>query len=203
MALLSPGHCRLKEKQFEEAERLTARVEGHEQRAHLYTEIARGLLNTSDTQIKAREILDEAITEATRAGMTVFAARTLLTASNLYAKIDLSRSIAVLADAINCINRIEAPDFVSDVQALKKTLERKGRGGRYQGEYIFRFYMPGFDPESAFREMTKIDFDTSLSQSSALSDKFQRAMSTLAVAEVCLQQPAQQLKEKPKKSAKP
>jgi tetratricopeptide (TPR) repeat protein len=193
----------VKEKQFEEAERLTARVEGHEQRAFLYTEIARGVLNTSDAQLQARETLDEAITEAKKAGMTIFAARTLLTASNLYVKIDLNRSISVLADAINCINRIEAPDFVSDDQALIKTPERKGRGGQYQGEYLFRFYMPGLDPESAFREMTKIDFDTSLSQSSALTDKFQRAMSTLALADVCLQQPAQQPKKEPKKSARP
>lgn len=45
------------------------------------------------------------------------AARTLLTPASLYAKIDLSRSIEVLTDAVNCINRIESPDFVSDDQA--------------------------------------------------------------------------------------
>jgi tetratricopeptide (TPR) repeat protein len=193
----------VKDKQFEEAERLTSKVEGQEQRAYLHTEIAKGLLNRSDTQTHAREVLDEAITEAKKAGVTIFAARTLLMASNLYAKIDLGRSISVLADAINCINRIEAPDFFTDDQALEKTPERKGRGGQYQGEYQFRFYMPGLDPESAFREMAKIDFDTSLSQTSALTDKFQRAMSTLALADVCLAQAQQQPKEKPKKSAKP
>jgi hypothetical protein len=191
----------VKEKQFEEAERLTSKVEGQEQRAYLHTEIAKGLLNRSDSQAHAREILDEAITEAKKAGTTIFAARTLLTAAPLYAKIDLSRAISVLTDAINCINRIEAPDFVGDDQALKKTPERKGRGGRYEGEYIFRYYMPGLDPESAFREMAKIDFDTSLSQSSALTDKFQRAMSTLALADVCMQQAQQQPNAKPKKSA--
>jgi hypothetical protein len=120
---------------------------------------------------------------------------------SLYAKIDLSRAISVLADAINCISHIEAPDFVGDDQALQKKPERKGRGGRNEGEYIFRFYMPGLDPESAFREMAKIDFDTSLSQSSALTDKFQRAMSTLGLADVCLQQAQQKPKPKPKRSA--
>ncbi|HEU0049219.1 MAG TPA: hypothetical protein VFQ43_16635, partial [Nitrososphaera sp.] len=193
----------IQEKKFEEAERLTSRVEGQEQRAFLHTEIAKGLLNRSETQTHAQEVLDEGITEAKRAGTTILSARALLTASSLYAKIDLNRSIAVLADAINCINRIEAPDFFSDDQALTKTLERKGRGGQYKGEYQFRFYMPGLDLESAFREMAKIDFDTSLSQSSALTDKFQRAISTLELADVCLQQAPQQSKEKPKKSAKP
>jgi hypothetical protein len=117
----------LKEKQFEEAERLTSRVEGQEQRAYLHNEIARALLNKSDTQTHAQEVLDEAITEAKKAGTTIFAARALLTACNLYAKIDLNRSISVLADAINCINRIEAPDFVSDGQALEKRQRERAR----------------------------------------------------------------------------
>jgi len=193
----------IKEKQFDEAEKLAAQVEGHEQRAFLHTEIAKGLLKRSDTQTHGREVLDEAITEAKKAGVTIFAARTLLTASDLFAKIDLNRSISVLADAMNYINRIEAPDFFSDGQALEKTPERKVRGGQYGGEYLFRFYMPGLDPESTFREMAKIDFDAALSQSSALTDKFQRTMSTLALADVCLVQAEQQPKQKPKKSTKP
>jgi hypothetical protein len=188
----------LKDKQFDEAERLTAKVEGLEQRAYLHTEIAKSLLSRSDMQIHAREVLDEAITEAKKAGVTIFAARTLLTTSTLYAKIDLSRSISVLSDAINCINRLEAPDFFSDDQSVVKKTERKGRGGRYQGEYTFRFYMPGLDPESAFREMAKVDFDTALSQSSAVTDKFQRGLSTLALADVCLVQAQQRPKQKRK-----
>lgn len=104
----------VQDKQF--AEKLTSRVEGQEQRAFLHTEIAKGLLNRSETQTHGREVLDEAINEAKKAGMSIFAARTLLIASSLYAKIDLSQSISVLADAINCINRIEAPDFFSDDQ---------------------------------------------------------------------------------------
>ena len=191
----------IKEKQFENAAELTAKIEGQEQRAYLHTEIAKGLLKRNETQTHGREVLDEAISEAKKAGVTLFAARTLLTASNLYATIDLNRSISVLADAINCINRIEAPDFLSDDQTLEKAPERRVRGGQYGGEYSLRFYMPGLDPESTFREMAKIDFDTALAQSSALTDKFQRAMSTLALADVCLVQSPP--KEKPKKSAKP
>ena len=189
----------IKEKQFENAAELTAKIEGQEQRAYLHTEIAKGLLKRNETH--GREVLDEAISEAKKAGVTLFAARTLLTASNLYATIDLNRSISVLADAINCINRIEAPDFLSDDQTLEKAPERRVRGGQYGGEYSLRFYMPGLDPESTFREMAKIDLDTALAQSSALTDKFQRAMSTLALADVCLVQSPP--KEKPKKSAKP
>ena len=54
---------------------------GLAQRAYLHTEIAKGLMNTGETQTHAREVLEEAITEARKAGTTIFAARTLLTAS--------------------------------------------------------------------------------------------------------------------------
>lgn len=192
----------IKEKHFEEAERLASKVEGQEQRAYLHTEIAKGLLIRGNSQIHAQEVLEEAITEAKRVGPTIFAARTLLTAANLYARIDPNRSISVMTDAINCINRIEAPDFFSDDQSLEKTPKRRGRGGRYKGEYVIRFYLPGLAPETAFRELATIDFDTSLAQSSALTDKFQRAVSTLGLADVCLAQAREQPGQKPKKSAK-
>jgi hypothetical protein len=186
-------------KRFDEAERLASKVEGREQRAYLRTEIAKGLLNTSETQTHGREVLDEAITEANKAGMTIFAARTLLSASNLYAKIDLSRSLSVLGDAINCINHIEASDFSKGDQTLVKAIKRRSNPGLF----LIRFYMPALDPENAFREMAKIDFDDALSQTSAFTDKFQRAVTTLALAEVCLQQAKRQPKEKPKRIAKP
>ena len=74
----------VKQRKFEEAEKIGSQVEGQEQRAYLHIEIARGLLSRSDTQTHAREVLDVAINEANKAGMTIFAARSLLTASNLY-----------------------------------------------------------------------------------------------------------------------
>jgi hypothetical protein len=187
----------VKERKFEEAGKIGSQVEGQEQRAYLHTEIARGLLSRNDTQTHAREVLDVAINEANKAGMTIFAARSLLTASNLYTKIDLGRSISVLADAINCINHLEAPDFSSNDQTLVKKVERKGK----PGQYSIRFYMPGLDPESAFRELAKIDFNDALTQTVAFTDKFQRAMTTLAVAEVCIQETEPRRVKTPKKIA--
>lgn len=185
-------------KRFDEAERLASKVGGLEQRAYLHTEIAKGLLNTSATQPHAREVLDDAVTEAHKAGMTIFAARTLLTASILYAKLDPGRSISVLGDAINCINHLEAADFSANDQTLEKLVKRKSNPGRFS----FRFYMPGLDPENAFREMARIEFDDTLSQTTAFSDKFFRSMTTLAVADVCLRQSPPEPKE-PKKTNKP
>lgn len=181
-------------RQYGEAEKLISRVKGHEQRAYLYTEIAKGLLNNHQVG-DASEFLDQAISEAKKAGVTIFAARTLLTASSLYAKLDLNRSISVLTDAINSINKIEDPDFVRDDQSKEIVAARPG--GR-SGDYLFHYYMPGLDPQTAIGHMAKVDFDTALAQSNALTDKLQRSLSTLALAEVCLER--QQSQEKPKKT---
>jgi hypothetical protein len=193
----------IKDKRLEEAERLATQIEEPQERAHLRIEMAKVLLKTRDAQTQAQELLEQAISEAKKTGKTIFAARTLLTAAALYTQIDLSRSVSVLADAINLINGIETPDFFSDGQALEKTPARKGKGGQYAGEYLLRFYMPGLDPEAALRELAKFDFDTALSESSSLSDKPQRAMSMMAVTEVCLQQTPQRPREKPTKNGKP
>lgn len=69
---------------------------------------------------------------------------------------------------------------------------------------VLWFFMPGLDPENAFREMAKIDFGGALSQTGAFTDKFQRAVTTLALADVCLRQAQlQPPQEKPKKKLKP
>jgi hypothetical protein len=187
----------VRRKQFDEAEKLAKRVEGHEQRSFLMTEIARGLTVASNSSGHAAEILDQAIAEANKAEMKTFAARALLTISNLYTRIDTGRSLTVLAAAINCINHIEAPDFVRDDRTLVRTISRKSNTG---GRFIVRFYLPGLDPEAAFRELAGIDFNDAFSQTNALDDKFQRALATLAVAEVCLQESQRREKSESKKT---
>jgi len=57
IALLSARKDAADNKRFDEAERLVSKVEGREQRAYLRTEIAKGLLNASETQTHARELL--------------------------------------------------------------------------------------------------------------------------------------------------
>lgn len=171
-------------REYENGGRLASKVEGHEQRAYLRIQIAKAYLQ-SETQIYATEFLDQAIADARKAGSTIFAARTLLTASNLYAEIDLGKAISILTEAINVVNRLESPDFVRDDQSLVRRVPRPGIG---RGHYMFHDYMPGLHPERALGEMAKRDFDTALSQTSALTDKLQRSLSILALADVCLQQ---------------
>jgi hypothetical protein len=96
----------------------------------------------------------------------------------LYTKIDMSRAIAVMAEAVKRINQIEQPDF------SRQFVVRKIEGKTF-GTYA-SFVTPGFTPESAFREIGKVDFDGMLNQAANFSDKSLRALTTLAVVEQCL-----------------
>jgi hypothetical protein len=138
-------------------------------------------------------VLEEVVDAAAKAPNTAVTARALLGVGYLYTKIDMNRAIAVIAEAVKCINRIEQPDFSR--QSVIRRIE-----GKTFGSYA-AFVTPGFTPENAFREIGKVDFDGMLNQASNFSDKSLRAMTTLVLAELCLQQT--QKPEKPNKKAKP
>ena len=186
----------VKDKRLDEATKLAAKVREMDQRAYLYSEIAKESLQNIENQHQARELLDDIVTTASKGPNTIVTARTLLAAAYLYSMIDPSRSISILGDAISCINRLESPDFA------KQSLIRKIEGRNFARYAVFR--TTGFDPENAFREMAKIDFDGALSQASAFTDKSLRALTTLVLADFCLQRAEQQEKaQKAKKKAKP
>jgi hypothetical protein len=87
----------------------------------------------------------------------------------------------VLGDAVKNINRIEHPDF------SHQFVMRKIQGKTF-GSYA-SFLTPGFDPENAFRELGKADFDGTVYQANNLMNKPLRARTLLALIEPCLRQP--------------
>jgi len=185
----------IKDKQMEEAETLTSRLGMLEPRAYLKTEIVKQLFNTTETQSHARELLEQALAEVSKTPKTVPAIQTLFNASNLYLKIDLNRSISVLITAIEILNQVDGLDLQTGDQTIVK--EIRGRGFRR----LVRFYVPGLDPESALRELAKVEFDVALSQATALTDKSQRAMATLSVVEVCVEKASDLQRQKSKRRA--
>lgn len=174
----------IKDKQFVEARRRASKVEALDQRAYLYSQIAEELLKTIDDQTQARELLEEVIAAAAQAPNTIVTARTLLAAAFLYTKVDMNRAVSVIGDAIKSINRLTAPDFSRPV------VTRKIEGKEF-GAYA-TFQTPGFDPENALRALGKIDFDTAFYQVSSFEDKYLRALTTLTLAEQCLEPPRPQ-----------
>lgn len=61
------------------------------------------------------------------------------------------------------------------------------------------FQTPGFNPENAFRELGKADFDGTLYQASNFTNKYLRAATSLALIEPCLEppKPPGKLRKKP------
>jgi DNA repair photolyase len=103
----------IKEKRVEDAETLTSKIEMLEPRAYLRTEIAKELLSASETQSRAREILEQAISEISKAPKSVATIRALFTASNLYLKTDLNRSISVLTTATETASQMDEFNLVT------------------------------------------------------------------------------------------
>ena len=159
-------------------------------RAYLFSRIAEESLKDSEDQTQARELLNEIAEAAANAPKTIVSARALLALANLYAKVDVNRGIEELGNAVKTINAIESPDFSQQFTMMK--LEGKTFGS------FASFPTPGFNPENAFREMGKIDFDNSLQQATAFADKSLRALTTLAVIEPCLELPAKPAAKKTK-----
>lgn len=168
----------IEKNQLEEARKSAAKVVELDQRAYLFSRLAEKSLAESEDQTQAREMLNEIGDAAGKAPKTIVTARALLALAYLYAKIDVNRGIEELGKAVRTINAIESPDFSNQMVMLKIEGKTFGSFGSYS--------TPGFNPENAFREMAKFDFDGTLTHATAFSDKQLRALTTLAVIEPCL-----------------
>ena len=159
------------------ARALAGKVTEMDQRAYLFTRIAEESLKQTEDQSEARDVLNEISAAVDKAPKTIVSARALLALAHLYAKIDVNRGIEELGNAVKTINTLESPDFSQ--QSVMMKIE-----GKTFGSYA-AFSTPGFNPENAFREMSKLDFDGSLAQATTFTDKSLRALTTLAVVEPC------------------
>jgi hypothetical protein len=166
------------DKNLIEARKLATRVVELDQRAYLFTRIAEESVKEAADQTTAREMLNEIADAISKGPKTITSARALLTLAHLYAKLDVNRGIEELGNAVRTINTLENPDFTMQFMIVK--IE-----GKTFGSYT-SYSTPGFNPENAFREMGKIDFDASLAQAATFSEKSLRSLTTLSVIEPCL-----------------
>jgi hypothetical protein len=185
----------LKEKKIDEARRLAAKVDEPDQRAYLYSQIASESIKQTKSDTQAREMLEEVLDTIAKAPNTEIKARAQLAVAYLYSSFDPSRAISVMGDAVKTINRVESIDLSSD--SVRKRIEGKAFG------FYTRLQSPGFSPETAFREIGKVDFDGTLYLASNLTDKSLRAMTTLALVEQCLKAEAPKPKQTKPAPAKP
>jgi hypothetical protein len=186
----------LKDKKLEEARRLAAKVDELDQRAYLYSQIASDSIKQTRNDSQAREMLDDVIDALAKAPNTEIKARAQLAVAYLFSTFDPNRGISVLGDAVQTMNRVESMNLTGE--SVRKRIEGKAFG------FYTALQTPGFNPEAAFREIGKVDFDGTLYLASNLTDKSLRVMTTLALAEQCLKnQPVPKPKESKPLAAKP
>jgi hypothetical protein len=178
---------------LDEARRFAAKVEEPDQRVYLYAQIATESLRQTKNDAAAREILEDVLEAVSKAPHSEVKARAMLVVVHLYSTIDPNRAVAVLGDVVKTINHVESIDLSSDT--VRKRIEGRAFG------YYRSLQTPGFSPETVFREMGKLDFDGTLYLAGNLSDKFLRAMTSLAVVDQCLKD--LEAAPKPKKTATP
>jgi hypothetical protein len=168
-----------------DARKLASMVKELDQRAYLYSQITEEEINQTNN-LNARELLEEVVAAAMKSPDTEVKVRSLLTAAYLYTRVEPNRSVAILSDAVNSINRIESPDFSRDY--VIKRIE-----GKSFGSYV-TLQTPGFGPQTGFREVGKYDFEGVLYQASNIREKSLRALTTLALVDLCLAETQQEMK---------
>lgn len=78
-------------------------------------------------------------------------------------------------------NRIESGDVLST--RVNRRIEVK------DSSFFATFLMPGQGLEGTFKEISKNNFELSLSNAKGLEDKYLRTLAVLAVAQNCIGQP--------------
>ena len=171
----------IKEKRFSEAQKFAAKVPEIEHRSILSFEIADSLLKDVNDSATVYSELTDVGKLARQTENSVAKAKVLLGLANIYEKVSHVFALNELSDGIKVINRLENPDMLS------KSLHRQIQGKGFAFHAVFS--TPNYDLESTFTELSKNDFEMSLSNAKSLEDKFFRTLAVLAVAKNCVNKP--------------
>lgn len=168
----------IKEGRIADAEKFAAKVPELEHRAILFFEIAEKQLKNVNDAATVYSTLREVGRLGEQAEDSTEKARVLLGLVNQYLKVNQVFAMQELADAVKVVNRIEKPDLLSD----NTTRQIKGKNFAF----FASFSMPGYGLENTFKEISKNNFELSLSNAKALEDKYFRTIAVLAIAKNCV-----------------
>ncbi len=181
----------IKEKRLEDAQKFAAKVPEIEHRAILIFEIIELQLKDLNDAATVYQTLAEMGRLAGQMENSVAKARVHLGLANLYERVNHVFALDELRDAVKVVNRLENPDMLST--AIHRQIITKDMS------FFAVFSMPGYDLEGTFKNLSKNDFEMSLSNARTLEDKYLRTLAVVAIAQNCIDKP----KPKQAKSPKP
>lgn len=168
----------IKESRFTDAEKFAQKVPEVEHRAILFFDIADKQLKNVNDAATVYTTLREVGRLAEQAEDSTEKARVLLGLVNQYLKVNQVFAMQELADAVKVVNRVEKPDLLSS----NTTRHIKGKAF----SFFSSFSLPGYGLENTFKEISKNNFELSLSNAKALEDKYFRTIAVLAIAKNCV-----------------
>lgn len=175
----------IKENRFDDARRFADIVPELEHRAILYFEMAEMQLKDTNETARTFDILNNVSKIADEAENSVAKAQVLLGLANMYEKVNHTVALSKLTEAVRVINQLENPDIFST--SVYRHIIIPNEFAFYAG-----YSTPGYNLETAFEEISKKDFELSLSNARGLNDKYFRTLAILATVKNCVQ-------KKPKK----
>ena len=184
-----------KENRFDEARKYADKVGDIEHKAVLYFKLAEAQSKTVNRQNEVNDILSEVSKLANKADDSVEKAQVLLGLAFIYEKFNHYNALTALGEAIATVNKLENPNIfsTSTFSVIK---------GKDFAHYAV-FNTPGFNLETAFEEISKKDFEISLSNAQNLQDKYFRTLAVLAVAKNCVENQPKNKVENKKPVSKP
>ena len=180
----------VRERRFDDAERYARKIPEVEHRAILSFEIAEAQLRSVNDSATAYQTLREVGRLAEQSPTSVEKARVLLGMVNQYMKFNQVFAIQELSDAVKVINQIQTGDV------LRNSVLRQITTKDYS--FFASFSMPSYNLENTFKEISKDNFELSLTNAKALSDKYLQALAVMAIAQNCAEKAKK--KSAPKKA---
>jgi hypothetical protein len=168
----------VKEKRLDDAERFAKKVPEVEHRAILFFEIAEVQLKNVNDAATVYQTLREVGRLAEQAETSVEKARVLIALASQYSKINPAFAMQELGDAIKLVNRLAGTEVLST--SVHRQIKVKN------SSFFSVFSMPGQGLEGTFKEISKNNFELSLSNAKGLEDKYLRTLAILAIAQNCV-----------------
>jgi tetratricopeptide (TPR) repeat protein len=168
----------IKEKRFEEAEKMAAKVPELDHRSVLLLAIAKVHLDSTNDAAAGFEMLNGISKLARSAPNSVAKAQVLFSLVQFYERVNHSVALDELGEAIRVVNQLEDPDLFQNW--FYRQISGKDFG------FMASISLPGNNMEKMFSELGKKDFEMSLANARAFDDKYFRTISVIAIAKNCV-----------------
>lgn len=168
----------VRDNRLDDAETFAAKVARIDLRIVSLFEIADARTKVINSSAAALGILSDAAKQARSAPDSVPKARVLLGLASKYEKINHAAAIDALSDAVNVINHLQG------TEVLQTTIRQMIKTRR--SLFYYSVEVPYYGLEGTFKLVGKNDLDLTISNATALNNKYLRTIAVIGAAQSCV-----------------